>query len=156
MDNSAPPRMMLKIDFEKSFDRIEWNVILATLQRMCFPVIWINWNHSCLSSTSFSFVLNGHHSSWISSSRGVRQGDPISPLLFLLVLQNLSAIFNKAISLNLVPGCNNNLPRNYNHLIFADDLLLVTFASRKNAHNILLYLNLFYSLSGQKVNLKKS
>lgn len=103
-----------------------------------------------------SFLVNGSHSSWISSSRGVRQGDPISPLLFLIVSQNFYAILNKALSLNLVPGFNSALPRNFNHLMFADDLLLVTRATRAVARNCMLCLNLFHNISGQKTNLKKS
>ncbi|XP_039142194.1 uncharacterized protein LOC120279334 [Dioscorea cayenensis subsp. rotundata] len=69
--------MIYKIDIEKAFDTIEWPVILATLRRMHFPEIWITWIKSCLSSSSFSFIVNGHHTIWIKSSRGVWQDDLI-------------------------------------------------------------------------------
>lgn len=113
---------------------------------------------SCLSlsSASFSLLINGNHSSWFFGSRRVRQGDPISSLLFLLTSQTLSAILNKALFLNLVPGFNKNLPRDFNHFIFVDDLILVTKASRKTARNCLLYLDLYHSLTGQKPSLQKS
>lgn len=79
----------------------------------------------------FSFIVNGHHTSWIKSSRGVRQGDPISLLLFILVSQNLTTILNKALHLDMIHSFNENLSKNFNHLMFTDDLILVTKASRK-------------------------
>lgn len=111
-DSSVLPRMIIKIDVEKAFDTLEWNVVIATLRRMLFPKCWITWIRNSFSSASFSFIFNGKHSGWINSSRGVRQGDPLSPLLFILTSQTLTAILNKARSLNLVRGFNNNLPKN--------------------------------------------
>ncbi|XP_039135720.1 uncharacterized protein LOC120273142 [Dioscorea cayenensis subsp. rotundata] len=155
-DKTSPPRMLLKVDIEKAFDTINWNLILATLQRMCFPAIWIKWIESCLSSAFFSLLINGRPSRWITSSRGVRQGDPISPLLFILASQNLSAILNHALYINFIPGFDVRLTRNINHLMFADDLLIISKASRQSARNILFCLNLYASISGQNPNLNKS
>lgn len=107
---------------------------------MSFPARWISWIQAVLSSAFFSFLINGHTSPWISSSRGVRRGDHLSPLLFLLTSQTLSAILNKALNINLVHGFYRNLPRNFNHLMFVDDLILVTKASQKIAKNCLLCL----------------
>lgn len=84
------------------------------------------------------------------------RGDPISPLLFLLVTQNLSVILNKALDLQLVPGFHNSLRGNFKHLMFADDLILITKAFRKAAHNTLLCLYINYNLTGQKPNPYKS
>lgn len=123
---------------------------------MGFPERWISWINSCLSSASFSILINGKPTSWFTSSRGVRQGDPISPLLFLLVTQNLSAILNHALRLNFLSGFDSNLPRNINHLMFADDLILISRASRQSARNLLFCLNLYASISGQVPNLLKS
>lgn len=69
-DSSVLPRMILKIDVEKAFHTLEWNVVLATLQRMLFPERWISWIKNSLSSASFSFIINDKHSDWISSQRG--------------------------------------------------------------------------------------
>lgn len=151
-DSSVLPRMILKVNVEKAFDTIEWNVVLTNLQIMLFPERWISWIKNYLSSASFSFIINGKHSNWISSSRGVRQGDPLSPLLFILISQTLTTILNKACTLNLVPGFNCNLPKNFNHHMFADDLILVTSASRKVARNSLFCLNLYHKLTDQKPN----
>ncbi|XP_039113810.1 uncharacterized protein LOC120249385 [Dioscorea cayenensis subsp. rotundata] len=88
--------------------------------------------------------------------RGVRQGDPISPLLFLLVTQNLSAILNHALHLNFLPGFDSSLTRNFNHLMFADDLILITKASRQAARNTLFCINMYSNITGQMPNLSKS
>lgn len=104
---------------------------------------------------SFSFILNRHHTSWISSSRSVRQGDHISPILFLLLSQNQSMILNKALNLNLIPGFNNSLPKIFNHLMFVDDLIIITPAFRKIAINCLVWLDLYRNITGRKENLKK-
>lgn len=123
---------------------------------MNFPPVWINQINVCLSSASFSVLVNGHNSDWFSSSRGVRQGNPISLLLFLLVTQNLSAILSKALDLQLVLGFYNSLPRNFNHLMFTDDLILIIKTSRKATRNSLFCFNLYHNLTGQKSNPKKS
>lgn len=80
----------------------------------------------------------------------------MSPLLFNLVTQNLTTILNHALLLNLVPGFDPLIMRNFNHLMFADDLLLITNASRKRAKNCLFYLKIFKDLTGQSLNLNKS
>lgn len=104
--------MLAKIDIEKSFDTIEWPAILATLLKMNFPHIWISWIQECLSSSFFSLIINGSHTSWFPSSRGIRQGDHISSLMFILVTRNLGAILNHALHLNMITWFNSNLHNN--------------------------------------------
>lgn len=78
------------------------------------------------------------------------------PLPLLLDAQNLSFTLNYAKQLNLVPGFNNNLRYNFNHLIYADALLIVTIASRKSTRNVKFCLNIYSYLASQKPNLGKS
>lgn len=93
---------------------------------MNFPSCWISWVKACLSSASFSILNNGKPLDWIRSHRGVRQGDPISLYLFLLVSCNLSAILNHVLISNIILGFDRVLSPNFNHLMFANDLLIVT------------------------------
>lgn len=86
----------------------------------------------------------------------MRQGDPLSPYLFIIVSQNLTAILNHARQLNLVPGFSPDVKCNLKHLMYADDLILITTATRKYARNIKLWLNLYTSLTAQTLNLSKS
>ncbi|XP_039146767.1 uncharacterized protein LOC120284004 [Dioscorea cayenensis subsp. rotundata] len=151
-----PPRMLTKIDIEKAYDTLSWSAILATLAKMNFPNTWNSWIAACLKSSSFSILINGSPSSWITSTRGIRQGDPISSYLFILVSQNLSSLLIRSMNLGMIPGFDARLSYNFNHLMYADDLVIVTRASRFAARNIKLCLDFYASLTGQKANASKS
>lgn len=116
----SPRRVLVKIDIEKVYDTLTWPAILSTLTKMIFPSQWISWIEVCLSSVSYSLLINGQPTSWISSSRGVRQGNPISPYLFILVSQNFTALLNFALKNHMIPGFNSNLRQDFNHLMYAD------------------------------------
>lgn len=102
-DWPTPPRMLMMIDIEKAYDALECYAILATLARMSFPPIWISWVKACITSPSFAFLINSQPTKWINASCGIRQGDPLSPYLFIIGSQNLTAILNHALVMNLVP-----------------------------------------------------
>lgn len=90
------------------------------------------------------------------SSHGIRQGDPLSPYLFAIASQNLTAILNKSLEIDMVLSFNSNLSKNFNHLMYADDLILITKANRKTARNWKLCLDIFAHLSGQVSNPSES
>lgn len=100
---------------------------------MGFPSAWLNWIKACFTSISSYFLNNGQPSKWISPSRGVRQGDPLFPYLFIIVSQNLTTILNHAQSLNLVPGFSLESCYNFNHIMYVDDLIIVMTITRKAA-----------------------
>lgn len=147
-DRSYPPRMVIKVDIEKAYDTLNWDSILATMTKMNFPNLWISYIKACLNSTSFSILVNGRPTDWISPKRGVRQGDPLSPYLFILVAQNLTLMLNFANRHGFIPGFSSSLRYNFNHLMYADDLILITTASRKSARNIKLCLDFYHHISG--------
>lgn len=135
---------------------MSWTTILATLTKMKFPGTWISWIHACISSASFSFVINKKPFPWFSSHRGLRQGDLISSYLFILVSQNLTTLLNFALRNQMIPGFNPNLRHNFNHLMYADDLILISHDSRKVARNIKLCFSIFENLTSQCANNSKS
>ena len=88
--------MVVKIDLEKAFDRLEWSFIRMVLTHFGFPENIIRLILSCVSTTSMSLLFNGNKLQPFCPSRGIRQGDPISPFLFLLCMEFLGAhITNK-------------------------------------------------------------
>ena len=88
--------VILKIDFEKAFDKLEHHVIIQVLRHKGFSEKWVSWIQNLLSSGSSSILLNGNPGKSFSCKRGVRQGDTLSPLLFVLAADLLKSIINKA------------------------------------------------------------
>ncbi|CAL1408297.1 unnamed protein product [Linum trigynum] len=149
--------MALKVDMEKAYNRVEWSFLLAVLDKMGFNSVWQGWIHECLRSSSFSVLMNGSPSGFFSPSRGLRQGDPLSPLLFLLCTEGFSALLRKAITENKLEGIKvaPRAPR-ISHLFFADDSYLFLRGTLQECENLMVVLNEYEELSGQKVNLAKS
>ncbi|CAL1390428.1 unnamed protein product [Linum trigynum] len=96
--------MALKVDMEKAYDGVEWPFLLAILDKLGFNATWQGWIHECLRSSSFSALMNGSPKGFFAASRGLRQGDPLSPLLFVLCTEGFAALLRKAIPENKLEG----------------------------------------------------
>ena len=88
---------MLKIDFEKAYDMLDWNFLDFVMEKKGFDTKWRKWVKGCLSSVSFSVIINGKERKHFSSSRGIRQGDPLSPFLFILVADAMSRRIQRGV-----------------------------------------------------------
>lgn len=97
-------------------------------------------------------MINKQPTSWVKSSRGLHQGDPLSSYLFIIVAQNLTTLLNFVMRIHMIPSFNHALRNNFNHLMYADNLILITQATRKSARNINLCFNIYKRLAGQCAN----
>ncbi|CAL1376979.1 unnamed protein product [Linum trigynum] len=90
--------MALKVYMEKAYDIVEWPFLLEVLDKMGFDSMWKGWIQECPRSTTFSVLMNGTLSGFFSPLRGLRQGDPLSPLLFVICTEGFAALLRKSIS----------------------------------------------------------
>lgn len=101
---SNKPSLICKLEFEKAFDRVDWDFLLYLLGRMGFGNRWKRWIKGCMSSAHFSILINGSPKGFFKAERGIRQGDPLSPFLFVIVGEALSRMIDAGNSANLIKG----------------------------------------------------
>jgi hypothetical protein len=115
------PCILLKVDIAKAFDSVAWPFVLEVLEHMGFLQCWQDWTAAVPSSASTKILINGRLGRRICHARGLRQGDPLSPLLFVLVMEVLNAMIAEADQQGLLSP----LPGNGQRLwLYADDLVL--------------------------------
>ncbi|PKI65221.1 hypothetical protein CRG98_014370 [Punica granatum] len=127
------------------------------LEKLGFHPTFISWIYQCISTTTFSILLNGSLHGHFSPSRCIRQGDPISPYLFVISMEMLSRLLYRAEVNGDIKGIqiSRGGPQ-ISHLMFADDLLILLRATKANIRNVKSILDKFCSWSGQEVNRAKS
>lgn len=143
----------LKLDMSKAYDRVEWDFLEAVMYKLGFSSIWVSWIMRCVRTVSYSFIVNGDPRGLITPSRGLRQGDAISPYLFLLCAEVLSRLISNVEAQGLVHGVRicREAP-SISHLFFADDSFIF-FKEEEAECMILRKLFLKYEqVSGQKIN----
>jgi hypothetical protein len=96
--------LLCKLDIEKAYDHVNWDFLLYLLRRYGFRQKWCSWIACCVSSASFFVLINGSSTGFFNSSRGVRQGNPISPFLFVVVMETFSRMDKATIDHNLILG----------------------------------------------------
>ena len=144
---SSLPDVVCKLDIEKAYDHVIWEALLYLLGRMGFGVKWRGWIKACVTSVHFSVLANGSPEGFFGSSRELRQGDPLSPLMFLLITEVLSRLLKKSEECNLIQGFQvgsaNSVGVRISHLLFADDTILFCDASREQLLSIRLVMSCF-------------
>jgi hypothetical protein len=146
----------MKIDMSKAFDRMEWSFVIQIMQKLGFPPNWCSWIYKCLATVTYRIIINGDTYEEIIPSRGLRQGDPLSPYLFILCSEMLSSMLAQAESNGRISGIKvRNGGTSINHLFF-DDSLLFCKANRKDFMSLASILSQFSAISGQSINHCKS
>lgn len=152
---SISARCIIKIDLQKAYDSISWAFVEQILQAYGFPSLFVDWIITCLSSVSYRININGCLTDTFDEKKGLRQGDPISPFLFVLSMDYLSMMMKRLAvqeQFKFHPQCD---LLQITHLTFADDLL---FFSKGNVHSVSVLLEVFDSFSitsGLKANRNK-
>jgi len=141
----------------KAYDRIEWPFLLAVLKRLGFHDVWIGWVMECVSSVHYSFLINGSPQGSVVPTRGLRQGDPLSPYLFILCTEVLSGFCSMAQRNGSLPGV--RVARRsplINHLLFADDTMFFSKTNVRSCETLLLILKRYGEALGRCINVAKS
>jgi hypothetical protein len=149
--------MFLIVDMEKAFDKMESSLILAVMQKLVFHATWISWIATCISSSLFSILINGSPFGMFSPERGLGQGDPFSPFLFIMGSEVLSRLLFKEERLGNIRGMKiTKSSPTIHHLLFANYLLIFGKATLLEANNIKSCLDKYCSWSSQSINTSKS
>ncbi|GAU40603.1 hypothetical protein TSUD_28090 [Trifolium subterraneum] len=149
---------LFKVDFEKAYDSVDCGYLDAVMGIMSFPVLWRKWMKECICTASASILVNGSLTDKFPLERGLRQGDPLSPFLFLLAAEGLNVLMQAMVEHQFFSGYSSGTqnPISVSHLQFADDTLLLATKSWANVRAMRVVLVLFETMSGLKVNFNKS
>lgn len=149
--------LILKLDFEKAFDSVNWDFLYSVMLEMNFDSKWVSWIRALLESSRISILVNGSPTKEFTPARGLRQGDPISPLLYNLVGEILNSMLTKAASEGLFKGITLvEGTADITHLQFADDTVVFLDGTLESARGIKRVLQCFQIISGLKINYNKS
>ncbi|XP_048605373.1 uncharacterized protein LOC106386312 [Brassica napus] len=149
-------RCILKVDLQKAFDSINWDFVLNTLEALEFPTHFRKLVSQCITTTRFSVSVNGELCGYFKGTKGLRQGDPLSPYLFVIALEVFSQMLNvkfRAEDIGYHPW---TADLEVTHLAFADDLMIFFDGEKNSFANIVDTMELFATWSGLRMNKEKT
>jgi hypothetical protein len=148
--------LILKLDLRKAYDCVDWDFLHMVLIQIGFESQMTRWIMSCVTSPSFVVLINGEATKFFKSGRGLRQGCPLSPLLFILVMETLSLLLKKGKVENKISGVKVSRLVNILHLFFVDDVLIMSNVDLNEWKEILDCILLFCKATGLQVNFSKT
>ncbi|KAL2228324.1 UNVERIFIED_CONTAM: putative mitochondrial protein [Sesamum indicum] len=154
--NGSLNNTIFKLDMEKAYDRVNWTFLYHMLGRVGFPTHWINMIMKLIDNCWFNNLINGEGVGFFKSTRGLRQGDPLSPTLFVITAECLSRgldwLFQRQPRMNFFARSNKNI----SHLAFADDIIIFSKDTCKDLKTLMEFLRHYELISSQRINKKKS
>ncbi|XP_075655028.1 uncharacterized protein LOC142625223 [Castanea sativa] len=154
---TKPDLMEIKLDLQKAYDKVNWKFLTAVLLHFRFNETFTRWIIACQSSVSFEVVVNEGKSECFKPGRGLRQGDHLSSYLFILGQEVLSKLIEHELRLKNVAGIKTSISGlTISHVMYADDVVLFTKASRKDAESLVKTLEKYCKWLGQAINRSKS
>jgi len=148
--------MVLKLDLQKAYDCINWDMLRMILIQIGLGIDMTNWIMSCIVSSSLVVLLNEEATDFFKSGRGLRQGCPLSPLLFILVMEGLSLLLKVSQRNGLLTGIKVSRTIKILHILFVDDGIIMSNSTLSEWWEIDKIVKMFCLASGLKVNVQKS
>ncbi|GJW52717.1 RNA-directed DNA polymerase, eukaryota, reverse transcriptase zinc-binding domain protein [Tanacetum coccineum] len=148
--------MIFKVDFEKAYDSVRWDYLGDVLKKFSFGERWCGWIQSCLRFSQGLVIINGSHTEEFQFYKGLKQGDPLSPFLFILVMESLHISFQSVVDAGMFKVIDIGSSLHLSHLFYADDVFFVGQWSDSNINTIVNVLECFYRASGLHINMNKS
>lgn len=147
------PGLLLKLDFEKAFDSVSLNFLFSLLERRGFGSNFVSWISSIIKDSTSVIFINGSLGNWFPIKKGLKQGNSLSPLLFILVGNLLHRMLDLAMSEELLESVGPAKLSSYMHSIkYAGDIVIFSKASKHHLNNIKLILYFFELLTGLKID----
>ncbi|GJW12197.1 RNA-directed DNA polymerase, eukaryota [Tanacetum coccineum] len=148
--------MFFKVDFAKAYDSVRWDYLIDVLEAFGFGLTWCQWIRGLCSFAKASVLVNGSPSSEFQFQCGLKQGDPLAPLLFILVMESLHLSISRVVEAGIFKGIRLNSSLSLSHLFYADDALIIGEWSSDNLRGIINVLKCFFLASGLQINIHKS
>ncbi|GJX74901.1 RNA-directed DNA polymerase, eukaryota [Tanacetum coccineum] len=148
--------MFFKVDFAKAYDSVRWDYLINVLEAFGFGMTWCQWIRGLCCFGKASVLVNGSPSREFQFQCGLKQGDPLAPLLFILVMESLHLSFSRVVEARIFKGIRLNNSISLSHLFYADDALIVGEWSSDNLWGIINVLKCFFLASGLQINIHKS
>ncbi|KAK3188861.1 hypothetical protein Dsin_028422 [Dipteronia sinensis] len=149
--------VILKIDMSKAYDRFEWKFVDQTLHAFGFPDFFYKLIQNCITTPWFSIMMHGTYRGFFKSKRGLRQGDPLSLYLFILMEEILSRMINlEMLEKHILPFSHPGGAPAISHFLYADDVVIFANASKRSIRGLMKVLKKYESWTGQRVNQEKS
>jgi hypothetical protein len=149
--------VIFKIDFEKAYDKVNWDLLFTCLKARGFNETWCGWIKQVVQGGTVSVKINNKIGPYIKSYKGVRQGDPLSPILFNFVADCLTRMILQVQDSGLIVGLADHIiPHGVAVLQYADDTIICLKHDMIKARNMKLLLYLYEMMAGLKINFNKS
>ncbi|GJX71516.1 RNA-directed DNA polymerase, eukaryota [Tanacetum coccineum] len=148
--------LIFKVDFEKAYDSVRWDFLDDVMRKFGFGEKWCHWIQNCLRSSRGSIIINGSPTEEFQFYKGLKQGDPLSPFLFLLVMESLHISFQRVVDAGMFKGVTLSPTVQISHMFYADDAIFVGQWNERNIDTIIHVLECFFHASGMRINMSKS
>nr|GEX95659.1 RNA-directed DNA polymerase, eukaryota [Tanacetum cinerariifolium] len=148
--------LVFKVDFAKAYYSVRWDFLLDVLLAFGFGPKWYQWIRGILSSNMASILVNGSPTSEFPIFSGLKQGDPLAPFLFILVMESFHLSVSRAVNDGIFKGLHITGLTSLSHLYYADDAIFIGEWSFENMDNLLMILRCFQFVSGLSINVNKS